>query len=494
MSAMTTSAPARASVSASARPSPREPPVTSATRPERSISSPTRLRVSTRTRIGMEPPETRYTRSGDVSIAYQVVGEGPLDLVYVPGWISNVELMWEEPSHAHVLDRLARFSRLILFDKRGTGLSDPVPLDRLPPLEVRMDDVRAVLDAVGSRQTAVFGFSEGGLMSVLFAATYPERVTALVLYGTFAKRIWSPDYPWAPKPDARAREIENLERNWATRMDLDQLAPSEDEAFKRRLATYFRRSASPGAAVALLRMNTQIDVRDVLPTIQAPTLVIHRTDDRDVNVEEGRWIAAQIPGATYVELPGDAHTLWAGNTDEIIDEVEEFLTGARSPREADRLLATVLFTDIAGSTERAAQVGDARWRELIAAHHATVRRHLERHRGREIDTAGDGFFAAFDGPARAIRCACAIRDGVRALDLHVRAGLHTGECELVDGKVGGIAVHIGSRVESLAGTGEVLVSSTVKDLVAGSGIDFEDRGEHRLKGIPDPWRLFSVVP
>ena len=442
----------------------------------------------------MQTPETHYARSGDLNIAYQVVGEGPIDLVYVPGWISNIELAWDEPSHAHVLQRLAGFSRLILFDKRGTGLSDPVPLDGLPPLEERMDDVRAVLDAVGSEQTAMFGFSEGGLMSVLFTATYPERVTALVLYGTFAKRIWSPNYPWAPTPEARQREIENLERNWADRMDLDQLAPSEDEAFKRRLATYFRRSASPGAAVALLRMNTQIDVRDVLPTIQAPTLVIHRTDDRDVNVEEGRWIAAQIPGATYVELPGDAHTLWAGNTDEIIDEVEEFLTGARSPREADRVLATVLFTDIAGSTERAAQVGDARWRELIAAHHATVRRQLERHRGREIDTAGDGFFAAFDGPARAIRCACAIRDGVRALDLHVRAGLHTGECELVDGKVGGIAVHIGSRVASLAEPGEVLVSSTVKDLVAGSGIDFEDRGEHRLKGIPDPWRLFSVVP
>ena len=439
-------------------------------------------------------PDVRYARSGGAAIAYQVVGDGDVDLVYVPDYVSNLVYGWESAHWREFYERLARRFRLILFDKRGTGLSDPVPLDGLPPLEERMDDVRAVLDAVGSEQTAMFGFSEGGLMSVLFTATYPERVTALVLYGTFAKRIWSPDYPWAPTPEARQREIENLERNWADRMDLDQLAPSEDEAFKRRLATYFRRSASPGAAVALLRMNTQIDVRDVLPTIQAPTLVIHRTDDRDVNVEEGRWIAAQIPGATYVELPGDAHTLWAGNTDEIIDEVEEFLTGARSPREADRVLATVLFTDIAGSTERAAQVGDARWRELIAAHHATVRRQLERHRGREIDTAGDGFFAAFDGPARAIRCACAIRDGVRALDLHVRAGLHTGECELVDGKVGGIAVHIGSRVASLAEPGEVLVSSTVKDLVAGSGIDFEDRGEHRLKGIPDPWRLFSVVP
>jgi pimeloyl-ACP methyl ester carboxylesterase len=441
----------------------------------------------------VQRPETRYARSGNLNIAYQVAGEGPLDLVYVPGWISNVELNWDEPAQAHVLERLTSFSRLILFDKRGTGLSDPVPLDRLPPLEERMDDVRAVLDAVESEHTAVFGFSEGGLMSVLFAATYPERVTALALYGTFAKRRWSEDYPWAPKPDARAREIEQLERDWATRMDLDQLAPSEGDAFKQRLATYFRRSASPGAAVALMRMNTEIDVRDVLPSIQAPTLVMHRVGDRDVKVEEGRWIAAQIPGAKYVELPGDSHTLWAGNTDEIVDELEEFLTGTRSPRESDRVLATVLFTDIAGSTERAARVGDARWREMLAAHHAIVRRELTRYRGREIDTAGDGFFATFDGPARAIRCAAAIRDGVRAVDLEVRAGLHTGECELVDDKVGGIAVHIGARVSSLAAPGEVLVSSTVKDLVAGSGIAFEDRGEQQLKGIADAWRLFSVV-
>jgi pimeloyl-ACP methyl ester carboxylesterase len=441
----------------------------------------------------VQRPETRYARSGALNIAYQVAGDGPLDLVYVPGWISNVELNWEEPTQAHVLERLARFSRLILFDKRGTGLSDPVPLDRLPPLEERMDDVRAVLDAVESTRTAVFGFSEGGLMSMLFAATYPERVSALALYGTFAKRRWSEDYPWAPKPDARAREISQLERDWATRMDLDQLAPSEDDTFKQRLATYFRRSASPGAAVALMRMNTEIDVRDVLPSIQAPTLVMHRVGDRDVKVEEGRWIASRIPRAKYVELPGDSHTLWAGNTDEIVDELEEFLTGTRSPRESDRVLATVLFTDIVGSTERAARVGDARWREMLAAHHAVVRRELARYRGREVDTAGDGFFATFDGPARAIRCASAIRDGVRAIDLQVRAGLHTGECELVDDKVGGIAVHIGARVASLAAPGEVLVSSTVKDLVAGSGTVFEDRGEQRLKGIADAWRLFSVV-
>jgi pimeloyl-ACP methyl ester carboxylesterase len=437
-------------------------------------------------------PETRYTKSGDLNIAYQVLGDGSRDLVYVPGWISNVELMWDEPAHAHVLDRLASFSRLILFDKRGTGLSDPVPLDRLPTLEERMDDVRAVLDAVGSSAAAVFGFSEGGLMSVLFTATYPERVTALVLYGVFAKRIWSPDYPWAPKPDDRAREIEELERNWSERMDLDKLAPSESAAFKDRMAAYFRRSASPGAAVALMRMNTQIDVREVLPSIQAPTLVMHRKDDLDANVAEGRFIAERIPGAKFVELSGDAHTLWGGDTDAVVDEIEEFLTGVRRAVEPNRVLATVLFTDIVGSTEQASQLGDRRWRELLERHHELVRQQLERYQGREVDTAGDGFLATFDGPARAIRCASAIQVGVATLGLEVRAGVHTGECELHDGKVSGIAVHTGARIASWAGTGEVLVSSTVRDLVAGSGISFEDRGEHELKGV-GAWRLYSVV-
>jgi class 3 adenylate cyclase len=438
-------------------------------------------------------PDTRYARSGTLNIAYQVVGDGPIDLLYVPGWVSNVELMWEEPPLARIFERLAGFSRLILFDKRGTGLSDPVALDRLPSLEERMDDVRAVCDAVGSEHAAVFGFSEGGLMSILFAASHPERVSALILFGTFAKRIWSEDYPWAPTPEARSAEIEALERNWSSGMDVDQLAPSEDAAFKRRLATYYRRSASPGAAVALMRMNTQMDVGDVLQSIRAPTLVMHRTGDRDVKVEEGRYIAARIPGARYVELSGDAHTLWAGDADPVVDEIEEFLTGVRPPPLADRVLATVLFTDIVGSTERAAEIGDSRWAELIRAHHAAVRRELERHRGRELDTAGDGFLAAFDGPARAIRCACAIRERLAALDLRVRAGLHTGECELVDGKMGGIAVHVGARVAGLAQADEVLVSSTVKDLVAGSGIEFEDRGEHALKGIAQAWRLYRVV-
>jgi pimeloyl-ACP methyl ester carboxylesterase len=438
-------------------------------------------------------PETRYAKNGGVNIAYQVVGEGPRDLIYVPGWISNVELNWEEPALAHVLERLASFSRLILFDKRGTGLSDPVPTDRLPTLEERMDDVRAVLDAVGSEETAVFGFSEGGLMSMLYAATYPERTTALLLFGVFAKRLWSPDYPWAPKPDDRARVIAELERDWSAQMDLDDLVPSEDDAFKDRLATYFRRSASPGAAVALMRMNTQLDVRDVLPTIQAPTLVMHRKGDRDASVEEGRWIASRIPGATFIELPGDAHTLWAGNPDEVVDEIEEFLTGTRRGPEPDRVLATVLFTDIVGSTEQATRLGDRRWRDLLERHHALVREQLDRFQGREVDTAGDGFMATFDGPARAIRCASAVQGAMRGLGLEVRAGLHTGECELFGDKVAGVAVHTGARVAAAAGPGEVLVSQTVKDLVAGSGIEFEQRGTHVLKGVPGEWRLYAVT-
>ncbi len=438
------------------------------------------------------PPETRYANSGGLHIAYQVVGDGPFDLVYVPGWISNVELMWEDPAHAHLLRRLASFSRVILFDKRGTGLSDPVPLDRLPTLETRMDDVRAVMDAAGSERAVVFGSSEGGLMSVLFAATYPQRTIALVAYGIFAKRLWSPDYPWAPTPEVRRRFLAEIERTWAGAMDISTLAPSADEAFTQRTLAYFRRSASPGAAVALLRMNTQIDVRSVLPTIRVPTLILHRTNDRDVLVEEGRWIASQIQGATYVELPGDDHLVWAGDVEELIDEVEEFLTGTRRQSEPDRVLATLLFTDIVGSTERAVELGDRRWRELLDHHHQLVRRELERFRGSEIDTAGDGFLAMFDGPARAIRCGCAVRDGVRRLGLEVRAGVHTGEVELADGAVRGIAVHTGARVAGAALPGEVFASQTVKDLVAGSGIEFDDQGTRELKGVPGEWRLFAV--
>jgi class 3 adenylate cyclase len=437
-------------------------------------------------------PETRYTKSGDFSIAYQVVGDGPLDLVYVSGWISNVELAWEEPTHARFLRRLASFSRLITFDKRGTGLSDPVPLNALPTLEERMDDLRAVLDAVGSERAALFGHSEGGNMSVLFAAAHPERTMALVTFGIFAKRIWSPDYPWAPTPENRQQTIEQLERDWGADMDLSGLAPSADGAFKRRLRTYLRRSASPGAAVTLLRMNTEIDTRAVLPTIGVPTLVLHRTGDLDANVEEGRWIASRIPGARFVELAGVDHLPWVGDQDAVLDEVEEFLTGVRPSPETDRVLATVLFTDIVGSTARASELGDRRWRELLEQHHAVVRRQLERYDGHEVDTAGDGFLATFDGPARAIRCARAIGGALRELGLDVRAGLHTGECELLGGKVAGVAVHTGARVAAQARAGEVLVSQTVKDLVAGSGIEFEERGTHELKGVPGEWRLYAV--
>jgi class 3 adenylate cyclase len=442
----------------------------------------------------MPSPETRYAKSGDLYVAYQVVGDGPFDLLHIPGFVSNVEAMWDEPLLARFLGRLASFSRLILFDKRGTGLSDRVPNDRLPTLEERMDDLRAVLDAAGSEQAALLSHSEGGNLAVLYAATHPERTRALVTTGMFAARVWSPEYPWAPTPEEREQTIEVLEREWGTPGPLVDLVPSRanDRAFMERFAAYTRRSASPGAAAALMRMNTHIDVRAVLPTITVPTLVIHHTDDRDASVEEGRWIAAQIPGARFLELPGEDHLPWAGDQDRLLDEVEEFLTGTRPVREPDRVLATVLFTDLVDSTRRVAELGDRRWRELLEAHEAAVRRELARYGGREVDSAGDGFLATFDGPARAIRAACAIRDSVRGLGLELRAGLHTGECELANGKVRGIAVHTGARVAALAGPGEVLVSSTVRDLVAGSGISFDERGEHELKGVPGTWRVYEV--
>ncbi|HEU5211348.1 MAG TPA: adenylate/guanylate cyclase domain-containing protein [Gaiellaceae bacterium] len=443
----------------------------------------------------MDRPPTRYARSGEISIAYQVVGEKSFDLIWVPGWISNVEESWEVPEYAHFLHRLASFSRLILFDKRGTGLSDRVSNDQLPTLEQRMDDLRAVLDAAGSTRAAVFGASEGGNLSILFAAAHPERVHGLVLHAVYAKRLWSADYPWAPTAEQRELDTHLIEREWAGEMDVSQLAPSaaEDQALMQRITTFFRRSASPGAAVALSRMNAQIDTRSVLPTIRVPTLVIQRTGDREVNAEEERWIASQIPGATYVELPGDDHLPWIGDSDGLLDEVQEFLTGARRGPDPDRVLATVLFTDIVGSTERAAALGDGRWRELLAAHHAVVRDQLDRWQGREIDTTGDGFLASFDGPARAIRCACAVRHQVRTLGLEIRAGLHTGECERVGAKLAGLAVHTGARVAALAAPDEVLVSQTVKDLVAGSGIEFEPRGLHLLKGVPGEWHLYAVA-
>ncbi|HEV3407675.1 MAG TPA: adenylate/guanylate cyclase domain-containing protein [Gaiellaceae bacterium] len=437
-------------------------------------------------------PETRYAKSGDLNIAYQVVGDGPLDLVLVPGFVSHLDIDWDDPRSAHFLERLASFSRLIRFDKRGTGLSDRVQLSELPTLEERMDDVRAVLDAVGSERAAIFGYSEGGPMSVVFAATYPRRTSALVLYGTYAKRRDPDDeYPWAPTADDRRAYADEIERTWAWEADMRRMCPNADDAMARWWAARAHAAASPGAARALIAMNSEIDVRAILPTIHVPTLVLHRRGDLDSRPEEGRYIAERIPGARFVELAGEDHAPWI-DADQVVDEIQEFLTGVRPVAEPDRVLATVLFADVVRSTERAANLGDRRWRALLASFYAAVRNELDRFRGREIDTAGDGFFASFDGPARAIRCARAIHDAVRPLELELRSGVHTGECEVIGDKLGGIAVHIGARVAGAAQPGEVLVSSTVKDLVAGSGIEFEDRGVHALKGLPGDWRLFAV--
>jgi pimeloyl-ACP methyl ester carboxylesterase len=435
-----------------------------------------------------------YARSGDVSIAYQVVGDGPRDIVMVPGWVSNLEASWEDPDLARAQERLASFSRLILFDKRGTGLSDRVPASDLPSLETRMDDVRAVMDIVGSERAALFGASEGGSMAVLFAATYPRRTTALIGFGMFASRHRSPEYPWGPTAEAREAWLDSIEKHWDEAADIDTIAPSRahDERYREQFGSWLRRSASPGAAVALGRMNTDIDVRAVLPTIRVPTLIMHRAGDRDASVEEGRFIASRIPGATFVELPGEDHLFWTENADAVVDEIEEFLTGVRHGSEPDRVLATVLFTDIVGSTARAVKMGDRQWMDALEAHRTMVRWYLQRFNGHEVDTAGDGFFATFDGPARAIRCALAVRDAAGERDIEIRAGLHTGEVEMGE-KPGGVAVHIGARVMSEAGPGEVLVSQTVKDLVAGSGLRFEERGPRALKGVPGVWDLWSAA-
>jgi pimeloyl-ACP methyl ester carboxylesterase/DNA-binding winged helix-turn-helix (wHTH) protein/class 3 adenylate cyclase len=434
------------------------------------------------------PPETMYTRSGDVNIAYQVIGHGPLDLVFVMGWVSHLEYFWREPSFARFLLRLASFARLILFDKRGTGLSDRVPINELPTLEQRMDDVRAVMDAVGSERAALCGVSEGGPMCSLFAATYPEKTVALVMIGTYAKRIRDADYPWAPTPEQRQHFFEEMREQWGGPVGLEERAPSvaADPQFRQWWATYLRMGASPGAALALTQMNAEIDVRQVLPSIRVPTLVIHRSDDLCLKVEEGRYVAERIPGAKYVEFPGQDHLPFVGDQDAILDEVERFLTGVRHPLEPDRVLATVLFTRMVGSQE------EPDWAALIDRLQTHVRKEIEWFRGRDIDMVGDRPLAIFDGPARAIRCASAVSEYASRLGVNMRAGLHTGECDMVDGKVGGIAAEIGAQVANKAAPDEVLVSSTVKDLVAGSGIGFEERGTHRLEGVPGEWKLFAV--
>ncbi len=439
-------------------------------------------------------PQTRYAKSGDVYIAYQVVGDAPLDLVLVLGGVTHLEYWWEFPDFARILRRLASFSRLILFDKRGTGLSDR--MSGAATLEERMDDVRAVLDAVGSERAALVGVSEGGPMCALFAATYPTRTSALVLYGTVAKFTADEGYPWGWPPEMLDQIVEGAVASWG-HVDspmLAFLAPSlaGDPRLREVWARFERQAASPGAFAALMHMNAEIDIRHVLPTIRVPTLVLHRTGDAVVAVGQGRYLAEHIPAAKYVELAGADHLPIAGDSDAIFDAVEEFLTGARHVEEPDRLLATVLFTDIVGSTERAAELGDRRWLRLLDEHHAVVRRELARFRGSEVKTTGDGFLATFDGPARAVRCARSIVEEIRRLGLEVRTGLHTGECEMVGDDVRGIAVHTAARVAAAAASGEVLVSSTVKDLVAGAGITFVERGTRALKGVPGQWRLFAV--
>jgi class 3 adenylate cyclase len=438
-------------------------------------------------------PETKYAQSGDVGIAYQEVGSGPFDLLLVPGFISHLEQAWEHPAYSRFLQRLASFSRLILFDKRGTGLSDRIV--ELPTLEQRMDDVRAVMDAAGSKRAALFGISEGGPMSVLFAATHPARASSLVLYGSIARGAWAPDYPWGTKLNDRWEGwLQGWRNHWGGPYGLENWAPSvaDDAQFQQWWAKYLRLGASPSSAINIFRMNAAIDVRDILPAVRVPTLVLHRSGDRAIEIEQGRYLARHIPGAKFVELAGDDHLWWVGDSESIVDQIQEFLTGERPGFEPDRVLATILFTDIVESTKHAAEIGDRRWRDLLDRHNVLMHMEIGRSRGTVVKSTGDGFLATFDGPARAIRCACAMHEQVRLLGIRIRSGLHTGEVEIMDGDVGGIAVHLAARVLEKAHADEVWTSGTVRDLVAGSKFHFRARGTHRLKGIAGNWPLFAV--
>jgi class 3 adenylate cyclase len=437
-------------------------------------------------------PGVEYARNGEVNIAYQVFGDGPLDLTFVTGFVGHLELFWEAPTVRRFFERLASFSRLILWDKREQGLSDR--LGQPPTLEQGMDDLAAVLDAVGSEHTALFGISEGGPMSILYAASRPRRVSHLALYGTYAKVTASDDYPEGVPRELFENWLAETASGWGGPAGLEQFAPSlsHDAEISAWWARLLRSGTSPGAVAALMQMYGDIDVRPALPTITAPTLVLHRSGDRLIRVQNGRVLAEAIPRARFVELKGDDHLAFAGDQDALLDEVEEFITGMRREREPERVLATILFTDIVSSTERAATAGDREWRLILERHDELVRKELARFRGREIKQTGDGFLAAFDGPARAVRCAASITDGVRRLGIEVRAGVHTGECELRNGDIAGMAVHIGARVGAQAASGEVLVSSTVKDLVTGSGLQFHERGVAELKGVPGEWRLYAL--
>ena len=438
-------------------------------------------------------PETRYAKSGTVHVAYQVIGHGTIDLLVLSGFYSHLEAQWEEPRYARFLERLASFTRLILLDQRGTGLSDRAV--RLPTLEQHIDDVMAVMEAVGIDRAAVLGIAQGGALAALLAAVHPERVNSLILYAAYARLMKDDEYPWGRDSRWYRRLIQDTESGWGTGAILERLAPgmASDGSFREWWARFERLIHSPGSALAYLRMQADVDIRQVLPAIRVPTLVLQRGDDVYRDPANSRYLAEHIDGATYVELPGRDHLIFLGDQEALVDEVEEFLTGVRRGPESSRLLATLLFTDVVASTEHAAALGDERWRKLLESHNAVLREQIGRYRGREVATAGDGFFAMFDGPARAVRCAMAARDGVRALGLDIRAGLHTGEVEVAGDDVSGIAVHVAARIAAEAPAGEVLVSTTVKDLVAGSGLRFDDRGLRSLKGVPGEWHLLAVA-
>jgi class 3 adenylate cyclase len=441
-----------------------------------------------------EVPQTRYARNGDVHLAYQVLGDGPPDLVHLWTGPSHLDIQWENPHPARALRRLAGFSRLIRFDERGSGLSDRVPVDALPTLEERAEDIGAVMDASGSDRAVIYGIGNGGPPAMLFAATHPERTTSLVLWGTYARGTLDVDYPWAPSPELIHAYLDTIEENWGEPFGIEVMFPSlaGDEEFAAWTARQMRAAASPAAARAFMDMTLATDVRPILPTIHVPTLVMHRTGDMLAPVEGARYLAESIPGARFVEFPGQDH-FPSPDDDDVFAVLEEFVTGRPARPSADRMLATILFTDIVGSTEQAAAAGDRQWKELLRGHYDAARRLLERHEGRLVKTTGDGLLARFDGPGRAMRCAVAIVASASATGIQVRAGLHTGEIEVVGEDIAGLAVHIAQRVQGLARPGEVLVSSAMKDLVAGSGLEFEDRGEHTLKGVPGVWRAFAVL-
>jgi class 3 adenylate cyclase len=441
----------------------------------------------------VDPPETKYARAGDVHVAYQVIGDGPPDLVLVSTWFSHLEARWDVPGFAHYLRRLASFSRLISFDKRGIGLSDPVPLDRLPLLEEWMDDVRTVMDAAGSERAVVMGANEGAMMAAFSAAVHPDRVSALVLANATARPAWAPDNPTGVPAEVIDALVASVDESWGEGITMAAVNPSiagDDQAI-RAWGRFLRLAASPAVAAAVIRMVFELDVRAILPTIGVPTLVISRRDALFA-AESGRAVAELIPGARFVEVPGADYGLAVGDVDVVVDEVEEFVTGSRPAHDVDRVLATVLFTDIVESTQRATELGDRDWRALLDAHEELARREVSAHGGLIADFTGDGLLATFDGPARAVRCALMLRDRVHALGIRIRAGAHTGEIERRGGDVAGIGVHIAARVMALADGDEVLVSRTVKDLVAGSGLRFRDRGTYDLKGVPDAWQVFRA--